>query len=133
MTSTHSPSLRSPRPETRHVSVWIDADWASVYAFAADPENLPKWAAGLADPALDLEILHFAPTNDFGVLDHLVRLPDGRQIFNPMRVIPTGPGESGCDVVFTLRRRADQSDADFDQDAAAVTADLSELKRLTQG
>jgi hypothetical protein len=44
-----------------------------------------------------------------------------------MRVLPDG---EGCEVVFTLRRQDGVSDDDFEQDAAAVAADLQTLKRL---
>ncbi|HZG93381.1 MAG TPA: SRPBCC family protein [Mycobacteriales bacterium] len=33
--------------ESRHLSVHIDRPLAEVYAFAADPANLPRWAPGL--------------------------------------------------------------------------------------
>jgi hypothetical protein len=32
----------------QHVSAFIDRRPAEVYAFASDPRNLPRWAAGLA-------------------------------------------------------------------------------------
>jgi hypothetical protein len=117
---------------SRHVSVWVDADWEGVYAIASDQRRLPEWAAGLADPALEFEVVKFAPTNAFGVVDHRVRLPGGDEVFNPMRVIPSAAGESGCEVVFTLRRRAEQTEATFEDDVAAVTADLTTLKRLAE-
>lgn len=114
---------------SRHLSTWIDADWQTVYAFASDQRNLPAWAAGLTDPQLALEIVEFAPTNDFGVLDHLVHMPDGTDVFNPMRVIPGGP-DAGCEVVFTLRQRPDQDDEQYDSDARMVAADLAQLKAV---
>src|SRR3954470_22246962 len=40
------------RMESRHVSVWIEADAQTVYEFAADPQTWPKWAAGLAEGGL---------------------------------------------------------------------------------
>ena len=46
-----------------------------------------------------------------------------------MRVIAAG---SGCEVVFTLRRRADQSDEDYEADATAIRTDLATLKRLLE-
>jgi hypothetical protein len=46
-----------------------------------------------------------------------------------MRVIPD---ESGCEVVFTLRRRTGMSDEDFRRDAEAVSADLAALKRVLE-
>jgi uncharacterized membrane protein len=32
----------------KHISVSINRSAAQVYEFAANPENLPKWAAGLS-------------------------------------------------------------------------------------
>ena len=118
--------------DSLHVSQWIGADAADVYAFAADPVNLPRWAAGLADPKLAAVEVEFAERNDFGVLDHVVTLPSGARFFNPMRVIPAGLGAPGCEVVFTLRRLAGVTDEEFDSDAAAVAADLATLRRLVQ-
>ena len=94
------------RAPSRHLSQWIDADPGAVYAFASDPGELARWAAGLANPALADADVRFATRNDFGVLDHVVRLPSGDSVYNPMRVIPAGTGEQGCEVIFTLRRRA---------------------------
>jgi hypothetical protein len=118
---------------SRHVSVWIDARSDVVYAFASDAAELPRWAAGLADPALADADVEFVPSNEFGVLDHVVRLPSGEAVYNPMRVIPAGGDEARCEVVFTLRRRAGVSDAEFEADAAAVAADLERLRELVAG
>lgn len=118
---------------SRHLSVWIDAAPEVVYAVAADPDQLSRWAAGLADPALAAADVEFVPRNGFGVLDHLVRLPSGEQVYNPMRVIPAGPGKPRCEVVFTLRRASGVSDQAFEADAAAVAADLESLRHLVEG
>ena len=72
----------------------------------------------------------FVPRNDLGVLDHDVTLPTGEVVHNPMRVIADG---SGCEVVFTLRRRPGMSDDEFGEDAAAVAADLARLKQVLEG
>ncbi|TQR86497.1 SRPBCC family protein [Mycobacterium hodleri] len=117
---------------SRHVSQWVDAGFDEVYAYAADPDNLPRWAAGLADPKLAGVEVEFAERNEFGVLDHVVTLPSGERFFNPMRVIPAGIGERGCEVVFSLRRLAGVTDAEFDSDAAAVAADLATLRALVE-
>lgn len=114
---------------SRHLSVWVHADHTRAYAIASDRSRLPEWATGLADPQLDLEIVEFASPNEFGVLDHLVRMPDGTTVFNPMRVIPA---DDECEIVFTLRRRTDQTPEQFDADAAAVSADLTALKALIE-
>ncbi|MBJ7338454.1 SRPBCC family protein [Mycolicibacterium sp.] len=117
---------------SRHLSQWIDADAATVYAFASDPRQLPRWAAGLADPALADADVQFAARNEFGILDHVVRLPTGVEVYNPMRVIPAGTADAGCEVVFTLRRADGVTDEEFDADAAAVAADLAVLRRLVE-
>jgi hypothetical protein len=116
---------------SRHVSVWIDRPPGEVYAFAADPQHLPRWAAGLASGLGDITV-DFVPTNDLGVLDHVVTLPSGEAVYNPMRVMPAATqGEARCEVVFTVRRRG-QTTEDFDADAAAVAADLKKLRSLLQ-
>jgi hypothetical protein len=125
------------------VSVSIERPWREVYDFAADPGNLPQWAAGLAgaevrrgedgrwatDSPMGMVTIAFAEPNPFGVLDHDVTLPSGETVANPLRVVPNA---EGCDVVFTVHRRAGMSAEDFDRDAAAVEADLATLRRLMQ-
>ncbi|MGV0792271.1 SRPBCC family protein [Mycolicibacterium sp. XJ1819] len=131
--------------ESRHLSVWVDAAPEVVYAFAADPQSWPQWAAGLAegglrqsadgwvaDSPMGQVVVEFSPTNEFGVLDHVVRLPSGETVYNPLRVVPAGVGEARCEVVFTLRRRPGMTDTEFEADAAAVAADLQTLRRLLQ-
>jgi hypothetical protein len=131
--------------ESRHVSIWIETDPEAVYEFAAEPQAWPKWAAGLAegglrqtadgwvaDSPMGQVTVEFAPPNEFGVLDHVVRLPSGEAVYNPLRVIPGGVGEARCEVVFTVRRRAGMTDEEFDADAAAVAADLETLRTLLE-
>lgn len=128
---------------SRHVSTGIDRPAGEVYAFAADPRNLPRWAAGLAGSTVEADGDHwvtestlgrvrigFAPRNDFGVLDHDVTLPTGETVHNPLRVLADG---DGSEVVFTLRRRPGMSDEDFERDAEAVVADLGTLKAVLEG
>lgn len=127
------------------MSVWIEAAPGAVYEFAADPQTWSKWAAGLAegglrqtadgwmaDSPMGQVTVEFAPPNEFGVLDHVVRLPSGETVYNPLRVIPGGVGEARCEVLFTVRRRAGMTDADFDADTAAVAADLETLRQLLE-
>jgi hypothetical protein len=131
--------------ESRHVSVWIEAAPEAVYEFAADPHDWRRWAAGLAqgglhqtadgwvaDSPMGEVTVEFSPPNEFGVLDHVVTLPSVEAVYNPLRVIPGGVGERYCEVTFTVRRRAGMTDAEFDADVAAVTADLETLKRLLE-
>ena len=128
---------------SQHLSVSIDRPAAEVYALAADPLNLPRWAGGLAGSEVEWDgeqwstespmgrvRFTFAPPNDLGVLDHDVTLPSGETVHNPLRVIPDG---EGCEVVFTLRRRAGMTDDELERDAAAVAKDLATLKELAEG
>ncbi|HET6734889.1 SRPBCC family protein [Mycobacterium sp.] len=131
--------------ESRHVSVWIEAAPEAVYEFAADPHEWRRWATGLAqgglrqtpegwvaDSPMGQVTVEFSPRNEFGVLDHVVTLPSGETVYNPLRVIPGGVGQARCEVLFTVRRRAGVSDTDMDADVAAVAADLETLRRLLE-
>ena len=130
---------------SRHVSVWVDAAPDVVYAIAADPTQLPRWASGLAEGALrqtadgwvadspmGVVTVEFSPTNRFGVLDHVVLMPSGEQVYNPMRIVPAGVNVDRCEVLFTVRRRDGMTAEEFDADAAAVAADLATLKGLIE-
>jgi len=125
-----------------HISIGIDRPVTEVYDFAADPRNLPAWAAGLAgaeverdgdtwftESSLGRVTITFAPRNDLGVLDHDVTLPPGHKVYNPLRVIRD---DDGCEVIFTLRQRPGMTNEEFARDAEAVTRDLATLKALVE-
>lgn len=127
--------------ESRHLSAVVAADPQRVYAFAGDPRNLSRWAAGLGgtlrevDGALVVDgpmgrvTVRFAPSNAFGVLDHDVELPSGVTVHNPLRVLAH---PAGAEVVFTLRRLDGVSAEDFERDASTVAADLERLRELAE-
>lgn len=130
-----------PTP-SRHVAQIVRRPAAEVYAFAADPDHLPRWAAGLArseitregdtlwaDSTMGRVAVRFVPRNDLGVLDHDVTLPDGTTVTNPMRVFAH---PDGAEVVFTVRR-LDLTDAEFERDASMVADDLARLRDLLEG
>ncbi|MNT71994.1 hypothetical protein D3C72_2105520 [compost metagenome] len=103
---------------------------------------MPHWAAGLAGglkpdgedwiadggPLGEVRV-NFAPLNEFGVIDHVVTLPDGMKVYNALRVTPNG---SGAEVSFTLLRLPDMTDEDFERDAEMVRVDLETLKSLLE-
>ena len=124
---------------SEHISQVVARPAPEVYAYAADPDHLPLWAAGLArsparregaelvvDSPMGPVRVRFVEPNDLGVLDHDVTLPDGQVVTNPMRVLAH---PDGAEVVFTVRQR-DLSDADFQRDVAAVAAELRTLAQL---
>jgi hypothetical protein len=127
--------------KSRHISCVISISADAVYEFASNPENLPKWAVGLArsDIFRDGDLLvvespmgtvsvRFVPQNEYGVIDHDVTLPSGTTVTNPVRVLAH---PEGSEIVFTIRQ-IELSDDDFDRDCAMVEADLDRLKRLLE-
>jgi hypothetical protein len=128
--------------QSRHLSRVIAASPRSVYDFAADPDNLVRWAAGLAqaDIVRQGELLlvespmgqvtvRFAPRNDFGVIDHDVTLPSHDVVNNPVRILAH---PLGAEIVFTVRQ-LDLSDEEFDRDCTTVAEDLERLRQLVEG
>ena len=127
--------------KSQHISVSINRPADQVYEFASNPQNLPKWAAGLsgsieningdwiAESPMGRVKVEFAEKNKFGILDHDVTLPSGEKIYNPMRVFPN---DDGSEVIFTLYQRSDLSDQMFAEDAEAVAKDLEKLKSLLE-
>jgi len=130
--------------EARTLSITIQRCPHQVYDFLTDPLNLPKWASGLggnirantgpeggwlADTPGGVIIIHFSPTNDFGVLDHVVTLTSGASLFVPMRVLING---GGSEVLVTLFRQAGMSDEGYQADADWVMRDLNTLRALLE-
>jgi hypothetical protein len=127
---------------SRTVSVSIACPPGRVYAFVADPANLPRWATAFVRGARRSESgwvldtpggpvgFRFVEPNDLGVLDHHVTPAPGVEILNPMRVVPNG---TGSEVIFTLFRLAEATDEAFAEDAAMVERDLRTLKAVLEG
>lgn len=126
---------------SRTISVEIDAPPETVYRCVRDPDQLPRWAAGICKSVtvhgdiwhvdtgseLGTVLLEFCPDNAFGVLDHRVTLPDGQSQNNPVRVVANG---EGSELMFTVFQAAGMSDAAFLKDVQAVTRDLKTIKML---
>lgn len=127
--------------KSRHVSRVIAATPQAVYAFAADVDNLPRWAAGLAqadvqrdgdellvDSPMGQVRVRFVERNTLGVLDHDVTLPSGTVVANPLRVVPH---PEGSEIIFTVRQ-IELTDEEFERDVALVAADLDRLAALVE-
>ena len=127
---------------SRHISTVIPAAVADVYAFAADPRNLPRWATGLAQSEVEMRgndlvarspmgevIVRFVARNDLGVLDHDVMLPSGTVVTNPLRVLAH---PEGSEIVFTVRQ-IELTDDEFERDCGMVADDLARLRAIFAG
>jgi hypothetical protein len=127
--------------EARALTVRIKRSAAEAYEFLSLPENFPKWASGLGaslrrngdDWVVETPegpaTVRFSERNAYGVLDHQVRLPRGGTVYMPLRVIANG---LGCDLVLTLFRRPEMTEAQFAADAEWVMRDLEAAKRLLE-
>lgn len=127
--------------EARTLNVSIARPPQAVYAFVAEPANLPQWAAGLGSavrctgrrctvetPQGTLQV-RFEKYNELGVVDHYVSPAPGVEIYVPVRVVANG---AGSEVLFTLFRQPEMSAADFEHDTALVRQDLATLKHLLE-
>jgi len=123
-----------------HITTSINRPVRDVYDFASNPENFPKWVAFVKTMRKHGDVWHattgigdikikWPPKNDFGIMDHTVTLETGETVLNPMRVMPNG---DGCEIMFTLFRMPGRSDKEFEDDAAAVTADLKKLREIME-
>lgn len=123
------------------VSVSIACPPDTVYDFIRDIRNLPSWAAGLCKsvraenghwivqtPQGEAS-LRFVERNDFRVLDHVVSPAPGMEIHVPMRVVPN---VAGSEVLFTVFRLPEMTDAAYAADIEAVECDLVVLKTLLE-
>lgn len=127
--------------QVRHLGVSIAVPLARAYAFAHQPDNFPRWAAGLssslhhygqhwvAETPQGPAVVLFTPPNDYAILDHHVRIAGQADIYIPLRMIAH---DDGTEVIFTLLRQPNMDDAAFEADAQAVTTDLNRLKSLLE-
>ncbi|CAN7478363.1 SRPBCC family protein [Rhizobium sp. LjRoot30] len=126
----------------RVVHTTIERPWQDVYDFAAQPQNMPLWASGLASgltqqggewladggPVGTVRV-RFAPPNNYGIIDHTVTMENGLLVHNALRVVPNG---DGAEVMFTLLRLPGMDDSAFAADAAHVAKDLAALKAIME-
>jgi hypothetical protein len=124
----------------KNISVSINRSANEVYQFACQPENFPKWVAFIHSMSRqgDLWIgktnqgdiqIKWPPPNEFGILDHQVTIANGQTVNNPMRVITNN---KGCEFVFTLFWMPGKTQAEFEEDAKLVAADLQTLKEIME-
>ena len=127
--------------KSTYISISINIPRDKVYQFASNPENFSKWLAFVksvskqtdtiwsAESDLGKIEIELSPKNEFGIIDHVVKLPDGTKVYNPLRVIKNG---EGSEVTFTLFKLPETTDKDFAVDAESVKADLQTLKDILE-
>ena len=129
--------------EARTIGIAVNRDWRGVYDAIWRPEDFGRWASGLARAPLEKDgeawkgegpegpiRVRFTPHNPFGVMDHWVDGGIGSEVYVPMRVVAN---QSGAEILFTLFRQPEMSEAQFTADAEWVGRDLIVLKRLLGG
>jgi uncharacterized protein YndB with AHSA1/START domain len=123
------------------LSVSIARPPAEVYDFVVNPANLPRWATAfcravrqdganwiIETPQGPVKI-RFVARNELGVLDHYVEPAPGLETYVPLRVVANG---SGSEVIFTLFRTPEMTDAKLAEDMSWVERDLATLKRVLE-
>lgn len=127
--------------DSRTLSISIARRPEDVYRFASDPRNLPNWAAAFCKSVKQVDgrwimetprgeaAVRFVEENSFGVLDHVVTVAPGVDVYVPMRVVPNG---AASEVVFTLFRMSGMSPEQFAEDVGMVERDLAGLKRVLE-
>jgi hypothetical protein len=117
--------------KSKSLAVSINRDPKTVYEFVFNLENLPKWAneafqsikqvkgEWTAETAQGSAKISLDQRNDFGVLDHDVRLFSlGVEVYVSMRVVQNGI--NGSEVIFTLFYTTHMSEENFAQDVRMV-------------
>lgn len=127
--------------ESITLSTAINQKPAKVYKFVANLANLPKWAPafckGIKKVKGDWIVqtmqgpikVRIVKKNAYGVLDHRVIPSPGVEIDVPMRVVAN---DGGSEVLFTLFRRPDMTDAQYKEDQGLVRQDLKTLKKVME-
>ena len=125
----------------RHLTPTVDAQTDAAIANAGDPQQLPRWAAGLSagirnengrwitDSPMGTVEVEFVGPIKLGVLDYDVTMPDGAVVHNPLRVLRN---DRGSEVVFSIFKRTGMTDDEFEADATLVHEDLARLKVLVE-
>nr|WP_295864434.1 hypothetical protein [uncultured Chitinophaga sp.] len=128
--------------QTLSITVLRPAD--DVYAFLSVPANFGAWAEGFGsnlEPAGTPDTwrfkmangnnatARFTPFNPFRIADHYVYPGNGQEVYVPMRVVANG---ESSEVLFTLFRLPDMTDAMLANDRAAVLKDLAKLKAVLE-
>jgi hypothetical protein len=126
---------------SKTINISIKSDPKTVYEFISNLENLPKWAPStfpsikevngewLVDTPHGPNKVMLTEKNNFGILDHSVKLVSGVEVYVPMRVLKNG---TGSEVLLTIFQTSEMTDEAFIQDIKMVERDLNHLKTIIE-
>jgi hypothetical protein len=127
--------------KSRTLSISINRDPKTVYDFISNLGNLPKWAPStfpsikevdgewLVDTPQGQNKVTLTEKNNFGILDHYVRLTSGMVVYVPMRVVKN---DDGSEVMLTVFQISEMTDEVFAEDIKMVEKDLNHLKTIIE-
>jgi hypothetical protein len=130
---------------SRTLSVSINRGPKIIYEFVLNLENFPRWAKmacrsikllsgeWIAETAQGQAKIRITERNDFGILDHYVKLLPSpnidEEVFVPMRVVQNC---DGSEVIFTVFQLASMSEEKYAEDIRMVEQDLLNLKNIVE-
>lgn len=123
------------------MNISINSKPQVVYDFISNLENLPRWAPKTFPSIKEMNGEWVVETqqgkikvvlterNNFGILDHHVKLTSGVEIYIPMRVIKNA---NGSEVMLTVFQIPEMTDEVFIKDVETVEKDLNHLKTIIE-
>ena len=123
------------------MNISINSKPQVVYDFISNLENLPRWAPKTFPSIKEMNGEWVVKTqqgkikvvlterNNFGILDHHVKLTSGVEIYIPMRVIKNA---NGSEVMLTVFQTPEMTDEVFAKDVETVEKDLNHLKTIIE-
>jgi hypothetical protein len=127
------------KSKTINKSIKIDPE--TVYDFLSNLENLSRWAADtfpsitevngewIVDTPHGQNKVMLTERNNYGILDHHVKLTSGVEVYVPMRVVKNG---DGSEVMLTVFQPPEMTDEAFVEDIQTVEKDLNNLKTIVE-
>ncbi len=122
-------------------SVTINCPVGRVFAFIADPVNLPLWSKSfclsihpdqgqwVAETPQGPIKIRIATHRQLGIADQFLSPAPGVEFMIPTRVVPNG---LGAEFIFTLFQPDHLSDDEYLQEVALVEHELQLLKQLLE-
>jgi hypothetical protein len=126
---------------SRTINISISSEPQVVYDFVSNLGNLPRWAPETFPSIKEMNgewvvetqqekiKVVLAERNNFGILDHYVRLTSGVEIYIPMRVVKNA---DGSEVMLTVFQTPEMTDEVFTKDVGTVEKDLNHLKVIIE-